>query len=44
MQTNGGSFYESRATVAAKPQQEECMLCHGPNRIAAIADRHAFLP
>ena len=44
MQTNGGSFYESRAAVAAKPQQEECMLCHGPNRIAAIADRHAFLP
>jgi hypothetical protein len=44
MQTSGGSFYESRATVAAKAQQEECMLCHGPNRIAAIADRHAFLP
>lgn len=44
MQTNGGSFYEARATAFTKPQQEECMLCHGPGRIANIADRHAFLP
>jgi len=44
MQTNGGSFYEARATAFTKPQQEECLLCHGPGRIASIADRHAFLP
>jgi OmcA/MtrC family decaheme c-type cytochrome len=44
MQTNGGSFYEPRATAFTKPQQEECLLCHGPGRVAAIADRHAFLP
>jgi OmcA/MtrC family decaheme c-type cytochrome len=44
MQTNGGSFYETRSTAFTKPQQEECLLCHGPGRIASIADRHAFLP
>ena len=44
MQTNGGSFYEARTTAFTKPQQEECLLCHGPGRIASIADRHAFLP
>jgi OmcA/MtrC family decaheme c-type cytochrome len=44
MQTNGGSFYEARSTAFTKPQQEECLLCHGPGRVAAIADRHAFLP
>ncbi len=43
MQTNGGSFYESRAVAFAKPQQEECLLCHGPGRLASIADRHAVL-
>lgn len=43
MQTNGGSFYESRAVSFAKPQQEECLLCHGPGRLASIADRHAVL-
>jgi hypothetical protein len=44
MQTNGGSFYEPRSTALTKPQQEECLLCHGPGRVAAIADRHAFAP
>ena len=44
MQTNGGSFYESRATSFAKPQQEECLLCHGPGRLASIFDRHAVVP
>lgn len=44
MQTNGGSFYEPRATVFAKPQQEECLLCHGPGRLASIAERHAIVP
>jgi len=43
MQTNGGSFYESRAAAQAKPQQEECLLCHGPGRLASIADRHALM-
>lgn len=43
MQTNGGSFYEPRGVASSKPQQEECLLCHGPGRVAAIADRHAFL-
>ena len=43
MQTNGGSFYEPRAAVFAKPQQEQCLLCHGPGRLASIADRHALM-
>jgi OmcA/MtrC family decaheme c-type cytochrome len=44
MQTNGGSFYEPRGIVAAKPQQEQCLLCHGPGRLASIAERHAIQP
>jgi OmcA/MtrC family decaheme c-type cytochrome len=44
MQTNGGSFYEARSTAFTKPQQEECLLCHGPGRIAAIDQLHAFQP
>jgi hypothetical protein len=42
MQTNGGSFYEARSTAFTKPQREECLLCHGPGRIAAISDVHAL--
>jgi OmcA/MtrC family decaheme c-type cytochrome len=41
MQTNGGSFWEKRSTALTKPQQEECLICHGPNRIAAIGLVHA---
>jgi len=44
MQTNGGSFYEPRSTAFTKPQKEECLLCHGPGRIASIAERHALVP
>jgi OmcA/MtrC family decaheme c-type cytochrome len=44
MQTNGGSFYEARSTAFTKPQQEECLLCHGPGGIASIADVHTFMP
>ncbi|HXU05781.1 MAG TPA: hypothetical protein VN903_32725, partial [Polyangia bacterium] len=44
MQTNGGSFYEARSVAFSKPQKEECLLCHGPGRLASIADRHAFVP
>ena len=44
MQTNGGSFYEARSVAFAKPQQEECLLCHGPGRLASIFDRHAVVP
>ncbi len=44
MQTNGGSFYEARSTAFTKPQQEECLLCHGPGRVASISVLHAFMP
>jgi hypothetical protein len=40
MQTNGGSFWETRSSVAAKRQGEECLICHGPNRLAAISLVH----
>jgi OmcA/MtrC family decaheme c-type cytochrome len=44
MQTNGGSFYEPRSTAFTKPQQEECLLCHGPGRIASISEQHMIMP
>jgi OmcA/MtrC family decaheme c-type cytochrome len=40
MQANGGSFYEPRATAFGKPQKEQCLLCHGDGKIAAIRDVH----
>jgi OmcA/MtrC family decaheme c-type cytochrome len=40
MQTNGGSFYLDRSAAFSKPQGEECMICHGPNRIAAVSLVH----
>ena len=40
-QAMGGHFYETRASVMAPgATKEECLLCHGPNKIAAIADVH----
>ena len=36
---NGGSIYAPRATALAT--NETCLVCHGPGRIAAIADSHA---
>jgi OmcA/MtrC family decaheme c-type cytochrome len=41
MQTNGASFYEPRSIAFTKPQKEECLICHGPNRIAAISLVHS---
>jgi OmcA/MtrC family decaheme c-type cytochrome len=41
MQTNGGSFWETRASATAKQQGEQCLICHGPNRLAAISLVHA---
>jgi OmcA/MtrC family decaheme c-type cytochrome len=38
MQTNGGRFYEARSI--ALPAVEQCLLCHGPGKLAAIADVH----
>ena len=35
---NDGSFYAPRSTALAK--QESCMMCHGPGKIAAIAQVH----
>ncbi len=38
MRQMGGTYYGTR--LAAKAQTEQCMLCHGPGTVAAIADVH----
>jgi OmcA/MtrC family decaheme c-type cytochrome len=40
MRSNGGQFYAPRSTVLAQPAQEQCLICHGPGRIAAIGEVH----
>ncbi len=41
MTAHGGRFYAPRATVLAPgAAQEQCMLCHGPGRTAAIGAVH----
>ncbi len=39
MKANGGTFYSPRSTVLGG-SQEQCMICHGPGRIAAIGLVH----
>jgi OmcA/MtrC family decaheme c-type cytochrome len=38
MQMMGGSFYQTRAV--AQTQAEQCLMCHGPGTVAAIALVH----
>jgi OmcA/MtrC family decaheme c-type cytochrome len=40
MQTNGASIWEPRSIALTKPQKEECLVCHGPNRLAGISLVH----
>jgi len=40
MQTNGGSFWLRRDVALNKPLGEQCLICHGPNRLAAISLVH----
>lgn len=41
MQAMGASFYAPRsAYLAPGAPKEQCLLCHGPGRLAAIADVH----
>jgi OmcA/MtrC family decaheme c-type cytochrome len=41
MTANGGQFYAPRSTVLSLgPSQEQCMICHGPGRVAAIGLVH----
>jgi hypothetical protein len=41
MKANGGQFYATRANVLALgASREQCMLCHGPGRTAAIGVVH----
>jgi len=41
MRGQGGYFYAARSVVTANPNSEACLFCHGPGKIAAIADVHA---
>jgi OmcA/MtrC family decaheme c-type cytochrome len=40
MTANGGHFYEQRSDVLAAGATEQCMICHGPGRTAAIGAVH----
>jgi OmcA/MtrC family decaheme c-type cytochrome len=41
MRANGGLFYSPRsAALALGGSQEQCLICHGPGRIAAIGEVH----
>jgi OmcA/MtrC family decaheme c-type cytochrome len=41
MRANGGSFYAPRSTyLSASAPKEQCMICHGPGREAAIGSVH----
>jgi hypothetical protein len=41
MKANGGQFYSPRSAVLALgASQEQCMICHGPGRTAAIGVVH----
>ncbi len=39
METNGGAIYQPRASTPIGTEQ--CMLCHGPGRVAAIKAMHS---
>ena len=39
MQSNGGHFYDTRSNTLAAAG-EQCLMCHGPGRIAAIGEVH----
>ncbi|MFL5431595.1 MAG: OmcA/MtrC family decaheme c-type cytochrome [Myxococcales bacterium] len=39
MQTNGALFWEARSLLATRPL-EQCLICHGPDRIAGISLVH----
>jgi len=39
MRSNGGQFYAPRSAVLGGAQ-EQCLICHGPGRIAAIGEVH----
>lgn len=40
MRSNGGVFYGPRATALANGPTEQCLICHGPGRVAAIGQVH----
>lgn len=42
MQVQGASFFEPRSSALVKPEQ--CLLCHGPGKLASVGERHAVKP
>jgi OmcA/MtrC family decaheme c-type cytochrome len=41
MESNGGYVYATRGSGASLPNSEACLVCHGPGKLAAIAEVHA---
>jgi hypothetical protein len=43
MKANGGRFYDARSNALAPgAAQEQCMMCHGPGKTAAVGLVHFF--
>jgi OmcA/MtrC family decaheme c-type cytochrome len=40
MEANGGLFYAARSAALAAGATEQCLICHGPGRVAAIGVVH----
>jgi OmcA/MtrC family decaheme c-type cytochrome len=40
MKGNGGQFYSTRGSALAQGATEQCLICHGPGRVAAIGQVH----
>jgi OmcA/MtrC family decaheme c-type cytochrome len=41
MKANGGRFYSQRSdALAAGAAEEQCLMCHGPGKVAAIGEVH----
>ena len=40
MRASGGQFYAPRSTALSAPGKEQCLVCHGPGRVAAIGLVH----
>jgi OmcA/MtrC family decaheme c-type cytochrome len=39
MKANGGTFYDTRQNAMSGPG-EQCLICHGPGRVAAVGEVH----
>jgi hypothetical protein len=40
MRAGGGRFYEPRSVVLGQGATEQCRICYGPGRVAAVGEVH----